>query len=466
MSNQNRIALFVDIDNMPLNKEHIDSIISQLEKSGEIVFAKFYGVTDRRHRDIICDAVSRGFETVPPVNPKKRGSIKVFDNRILVDICEMVFTGVSINSIAIVANPVNHVQLFAKLRLKNIAVYVCDNLDDDSLKFADKVLSFGYNDPNTALKLKRAKQKEKPKRVVRPIKKVEDIVEDAAPLHSAHEPVVKTVETVSDGKKDPIVIEVPITVNPVLDGKLPESNLDNRQLSAIRDELKVIQENTVKQVKEDDGVKENQQLAEIREELKALRSHISDVNKSGDNDAGIEQLYAIREELKSLHEHIGDVNKTDNKEDNAQLEAIRDELKSLHSYVERVNKPEDKGESEQLAAIREELRILHEQAERANQADAKIGERLSEIEKSVKDGKEVKQEASVIDELRVINEAQKAVNEMKNKPKVDNIDDPNNSGDDLDILRQIQQMKDEPSADDAEDAELIEKIKKLLDEFN
>ena len=177
MSNQNRIALFVDIDNMPLNKEHIDSIISQLEKSGEIVFAKFYGVTDRRHRDIICDAVSRGFETVPPVNPKKRGSIKVFDNRILVDICEMVFTGVSINSIAIVANPVNHVQLFAKLRLKNIAVYVFDNLDDDSLKFADKVLSFGYNDPNTALKLKRAKQKEKPKRVVRPIKKVEDIDE-------------------------------------------------------------------------------------------------------------------------------------------------------------------------------------------------------------------------------------------------------------------------------------------------
>ncbi len=71
----------------------------------------------------------------------------------------------------------------------------------------------------------------------------------------------------------------------------------------------------------------------------------------------------------------------------------------------------------------------------------------------------------MLEELRVINEAQKAVNEMKNKPQ--EIDDPDNKGDDLDILRQIQQMKDDiPSSDDAEDAELIEKIKRLLDEFN
>ena len=523
MSNQNRIALFVDIDNMPLNKEHIDNLISQLEKSGEIVFAKFYGVTDRRHRDIICDAVARGFESVPPVNPKKRGSIKVFDNRILVDLCEMVFTGVAINTVSIVAYPINHVQLFAKLKLKDIAIYGCDNLDDDSLKFVSKVLDFGYEDPNTAYKLKLASQREKaaqkPKRVVRPIRKVGDVAEE-----HVHAPAAKAVETITDGKKDPIVIEVPITVNPVLDGELPKG-VDNEKLDAIHDELKVIQESARAQAeaqaaareakaKEDSADKENPQLTEIREELKALRSHISDVNKSinksGDNNASIEQLLAIREELKALHGHFDDVDRPSNKEESAELAAIKDELKSLHAYVERVNKPQDKSENAELSAIREELRILHEQAEIAHQADAKFVERLAEIEQSVKDEKaaararaeaeearrqaeaearaeaarkqaeaeaaakaeaeakvaaEAKKEKSVLEELRVINEAQKAVNEMKNKPQ--EIDDPDNKGDDLDILRQIQQMKDDiPSSDDAEDAELIEKIKRLLDEFN
>ncbi|MBE5749139.1 MAG: NYN domain-containing protein, partial [Clostridiales bacterium] len=103
MVNQKRIALFVDIDNMPLNKKHVDNIITQLEKSGEIVYAKIYGVTDRRHREIICDAVARGFETVPPVYPTRRGSTKVFDIRILVDLCELFATNKSIDGVAIVA---------------------------------------------------------------------------------------------------------------------------------------------------------------------------------------------------------------------------------------------------------------------------------------------------------------------------------------------------------------------------
>ena len=160
MNNQNRIALFVDIDNMPLGKQHIDRIISQLEESGEIAYAKFYGVTDRRHRDIICDIAARGFEMAPPVNPKKRGSTKVFDNRILVDLCELVFTNTSVSSVAIVANPTNLVHLFARLKREDVGIYACDNLDDDSLAFVDEILHFGYDDPNTAAK-KRAAEGER-----------------------------------------------------------------------------------------------------------------------------------------------------------------------------------------------------------------------------------------------------------------------------------------------------------------
>ena len=160
MNNQNRIALFVDIDNMPLGKQHIDRIISRLEESGEIAYAKFYGVTDRRHRDIICDIAARGFEMAPPVTPKKRGSTKVFDNRILVDLCELVFTNTSVSSVAIVANPTNLVHLFARLKREDVGIYACDNLDDDSLAFVDEILRFGYDDPNTAAK-KRAAEGER-----------------------------------------------------------------------------------------------------------------------------------------------------------------------------------------------------------------------------------------------------------------------------------------------------------------
>ena len=157
MVNQKRIALFVDIDNMPLNKKHVDNIITQLEKSGEIVYAKIYGVTDRRHREIICDAVARGFETVPPVYPTRRGSTKVFDIRILVDLCELFATNKSIDGVAIVANPAHQVYLFSRLKRNGIKIFACDNLDEDSAKFVDEILSFGYNDPNSVSKAKKEK---------------------------------------------------------------------------------------------------------------------------------------------------------------------------------------------------------------------------------------------------------------------------------------------------------------------
>ena len=145
MVNQKRIALFVDIDNMPLNKKHVDNIITQLEKNGEIVYAKIYGVTDRRHREIICDAVARGFDTIPPVYPTRRGSTKVFDIRIMADLCELVATNKTIDGVAIVANPAHQVYLFSKLKRNGIKIFACDNLDEDSSKFVDEFLSFGYD---------------------------------------------------------------------------------------------------------------------------------------------------------------------------------------------------------------------------------------------------------------------------------------------------------------------------------
>ena len=200
MNNQNRIALFVDIDNMPLGKQHIDRIISQLEESGEIAYAKFYGVTDRRHRDIICDIAARGFEMAPPVNPKKRGSTKVFDNRILVDLCELVFTNTSVSSVAIVANPTNLVHLFARLKREDVGIYACDNLDDDSLAFVDEILRFGYDDPNTAAKKRAAEGERENAGAFKIVTRRDEapLTEDAADGEGEEETAVETATDAED----------------------------------------------------------------------------------------------------------------------------------------------------------------------------------------------------------------------------------------------------------------------------
>lgn len=200
MNNQNRIALFVDIDNMPLGKQHIDRIISQLEESGEIAYAKFYGVTDRRHRDIICDIAARGFEMAPPVNPKKRGSTKVFDNRILVDLCELVFTNTSVSSVAIVANPTNLVHLFARLKREDVGIYACDNLDDDSLAFVDEILRFGYDDPNTAAKKRAAEGERENAGAFKIVTRRDEVPspEDAADGEGEEETAVETATDAED----------------------------------------------------------------------------------------------------------------------------------------------------------------------------------------------------------------------------------------------------------------------------
>ena len=200
MNNQNRIALFVDIDNMPLGKQHIDRIISQLEESGEIAYAKFYGVTDRRHRDIICDIAARGFEMAPPVNPKKRGSTKVFDNRILVDLCELVFTNTSVSSVAIVANPTNLVHLFARLKREDVGIYACDNLDDDSLAFVDEILRFGYDDPNTAAKKRAAEGERENAGAFKIVTRRDEVPspEDAAEEEGEEETAVETATDAED----------------------------------------------------------------------------------------------------------------------------------------------------------------------------------------------------------------------------------------------------------------------------
>ena len=76
------IALFADADNCGLEYSHFDNTLFQLNEMGNVVYGKIYGVSDRKHKEIINDINKFGFDMAPVMRVKKRGS-KVFDNRIL-----------------------------------------------------------------------------------------------------------------------------------------------------------------------------------------------------------------------------------------------------------------------------------------------------------------------------------------------------------------------------------------------
>ena len=83
------IALFADADNCGLEYSHFDNTLFQLNEMGNVVYGKIYGVSDRKHKEIINDINKFGFDMAPVMRVKKRGS-KVFDNRILIDVMDEV----------------------------------------------------------------------------------------------------------------------------------------------------------------------------------------------------------------------------------------------------------------------------------------------------------------------------------------------------------------------------------------
>jgi len=299
MNNQNRIALFVDIDNMPLNKQHVDNIINQLEKHGEVVCAKIYGVTDRRHREIICDAVARGFETVPPVYPTRRGSTKVFDIRILVDLCELVATNKTIDAVAIVANPAHQVYLFSKLKRNGIKIFACDNLDSDSAKFVDEVLSFGYDDPNSMSKPKKQKAKAESQPVE---EKTETSVEQIAE-EKVEQPVVeeKPVEVV---EQEQIEVEKP-------DQQEVEAEQEIAEEEEQSADIEPVEEETVVEQVEEVAEKPVEEQPQIIEEIDAVVEE--------DEEQEDDQLDILRQ----IQDIKDDVPSSDDEEDEALIAKIK-----------------------------------------------------------------------------------------------------------------------------------------------
>ena len=139
------IALFADADNCGLEYSHFDNTLFQLNEMGNVVYGKIYGVSDRKHKEIINDINKFGFDMAPVMRVKKRGS-KVFDNRILIDVMDEVLSNGNIDAVCIVAARADIVPLYSRLHKLGVKIVALDNVDDESLAFVDEVLDIGLVD--------------------------------------------------------------------------------------------------------------------------------------------------------------------------------------------------------------------------------------------------------------------------------------------------------------------------------
>lgn len=175
MGNDNNIALFMDLDNAVVDIDGFNSIRDQLKEMGRVSYVKLYGVSDRKHKAIIDIAAVSGYEMLPPLQSKKRGS-KVFDHRIAIDAIDIVAQNPNIGTIAIVSAHGDMVHLYSKLRFYNLHILSLDDGDENNMAFVDSVLHRDCNTdsgkegetvhvvkPVKAAALKNIKPKKKPK---------------------------------------------------------------------------------------------------------------------------------------------------------------------------------------------------------------------------------------------------------------------------------------------------------------
>lgn len=175
MQKDRTIALFIDVDNGALNFSQYESIINQVSEQGEILYGKLYGVSDRKHKEIVAHADQLGFDVALAMRIKKRGA-KALDTRLIVDVVETAAINAGVDTIAVVAGQGDLVYLYRHLKEYSLEVIGTDNGDEASTAMLDMVLALDEVAPKAAPKKPVAKKpavapKAEPKAQAKPAEK-------------------------------------------------------------------------------------------------------------------------------------------------------------------------------------------------------------------------------------------------------------------------------------------------------
>lgn len=269
MLTNKKIALFMDVDNVAIDKDEYQSALYQLGELGEILYGKVYGITDRKNKEISNSVLSKGYEVSPPLRVKKRGS-KVFDYRIIVDIMEKVLQNNTVDTVAIFAAPTDLTWLYAKLRAYGISIIALDNNDEENAALVHQLMDIGIVEKLKPLKKAPtvpAQPKEKPqekpqqKAVKEEVKKEEEVL--TAPLMDTINKILAEAE--SEQPKEEVKETVSQVIKPVAQEKPVIKETPKSQKAF--DEVQVLKE--VENIKNTPKIVDDEN-AELLEKIRKL----------------------------------------------------------------------------------------------------------------------------------------------------------------------------------------------------
>lgn len=227
MLTNKKIALFMDVDNVAIDKEEYQSALYQLGEMGEVLYGKIYGITDRKNKEISNSVLSKGYEVSPPLRVKKRGS-KVFDYRIIVDIMEKVLQNNTVDTVALFAAPTDLTWLYAKLRAYGINIIALDNNDEENSALVHQLIDIGIVEklkplkkaPATSSEPKerpQAKSQEKPEQKAQKEEPKEEEDMQTAPLMDTINKILAEAEP--QQSKQEVKEPAPQVIKPVMQEK-------------------------------------------------------------------------------------------------------------------------------------------------------------------------------------------------------------------------------------------------------
>lgn len=139
MLRNRKIAVFIDVDNTEMDFSQYKNAMEQICSMGEVVCATVYGASERKQKGVIDDAKQKGYSIQLPARTRRRVR-KVFDDRIWVDVTDLVAHNTNINTVAIVAYPTDMVYLFSYLRRLGLQVVGSGSLDEASLALVSDIV--------------------------------------------------------------------------------------------------------------------------------------------------------------------------------------------------------------------------------------------------------------------------------------------------------------------------------------
>lgn len=168
MLRNRKVAVFIDVDNTEMDFDLYRNAMEQIGAMGEIVCATVYGASERKQKGVIDDAKQKGYAIQLPSRTRRRVR-KVFDDRIWVDVTDLVAHNANVDTVAVVAFPTDMVYLFSYLRRLGLSVVGVDGLDQASAALLSDVVTLQkvIEEPKKSSTTPR-KNKEQPKEQLQP----------------------------------------------------------------------------------------------------------------------------------------------------------------------------------------------------------------------------------------------------------------------------------------------------------